>query len=395
MAPYALLPRYGEAAVRPWQESKPKQVPTFTKSARGKAVAATVHPLATEAALQMMREGGNAIDAIVAAAVTLSVVDGHNSGIGGGCFLLIRSSQGEVFAIDGREKAPAAAKHDMFLRNGKPDTKLSQTGPLACGIPGEIAALELAHKRLGKLPWARLFQPAIEAAEEGYVVELPLPERSTMSKHRSNYFQRCSDVTQCIWSSMETRERLRQSDLAKTMKKIASQGSDWFYRGEFAERVASYLQSIGGIATKEDFAADHAKLREPLKTNYRGNTILGFPPPSSGGIHVAQMLTMLERFSLKQLYQDRPLAFYHVLAESMKLAFADRAFWLGDSDFAKVPRGLVDPNYAAELSARIDLEKIAYVPTHGNPPQADSAFFGDRKHTTHLTTADNEGTGSQ
>lgn len=374
------------------QEKTTTQSPRLrSKLARGQSVAATVHPLATDAAIRILERGGSAIDAAVAAAVTLSVVDGHNSGIGGGCFMLIRSKNGEQLAIDGRERAPAAARPDMFLRDGKPDTQLSQTGPLACGIPGEIAALDGAHRRFGKLPWKDLFDSAIDAAENGYLIGAATLRAIQEEQKNLEKFPASAAIFLRDGKPPKLGDLLIQSDLARTLKQVAAQGSKWFYEGEFAERASTYLQSIGGIAKASDFAHYTAPIRTPLSTSYRQHRILGFPPPSSGGLHIAQMLTMLEAFPMQELYRNQPLQFYHVLAETMKLAFADRAHWLGDSDYAKVPKGLIAPEYLRDRARRIRLDAVTPVESQGTPPTSLGYYSDDRKHTTHLTIADAEG----
>jgi gamma-glutamyltranspeptidase/glutathione hydrolase len=170
---------------------------------------------------------------------------------------------------------------------------------------------------------------------------------------------------------------------------MAEHGTDWFYRGEFAEEVARWMAAHGGILTAADFAAYEPVEREPLVTTYRDWQIVGFPPPSSGGIHVAQILNILEPFDVAGEFQRDTVRGTHLMIEAMKLAFADRAYWLGDADFAAVPRGLVDKQYAQELAKRIDLSKAAPVPSHGQPPQHEDDVFG--KHTTHITAVDSAG----
>jgi gamma-glutamyltranspeptidase/glutathione hydrolase len=353
--------------------------------------AATVHPLATEAAIAAYDKGGNAVDAAIAAAITLGIVDGHNSGIGGGCFILIRAPDGSITAIDGREMAPAAATRDLFIRDGKADTSLSQTGPLASGVPGSLAAWELALAKHGSLPLAELLLPAADLAEKGSPIDGPFARKlASAAKDLARYPGSAAIFLKPDGSPHAEGTVIAQKDLAASYRAIAEQGSDWFYRGPYAEKVGAWMRENGGIMTAADFAAYRAREREPLITNYRGLDIVGFPPPSSGGVHVAQMLHILESFDLAKL---EPAPRTHVLAETMKLAFADRAHWLGDPDFAPVPRGLIDPEYGAELAKRIDLAKATPAAGHGTPPRAAEDVFPDfdRKHTQHLCTADAEG----
>jgi gamma-glutamyltranspeptidase/glutathione hydrolase len=347
---------------------------------------ATVNPLATEVGLNILKSGGNAIDAAVAVGFTLGVVDTHNSGIGGGCFLLIRRSNGKIVAIDGREMAPAAATRDMFLRDGKADTRLSQTGALASGVPGEVAAFEYASRKFGKKKWSELLLPAAEIAERGFTVTRGFDSRLQEAVKELTEFEATRAIFFRDGKPIKSGDTLKQPDLAATYRAIAEQGSDWFYRGEFAQATEKWMKANGGIMTAADFANYHIELREPITTTYRGYKIVSFPPPSSGGVHVLQMLNILEHFNLNQLDDATRL---HVIAETMKLAFADRAHWLGDPDFAKVPRGLISKKYAAALAKQIDLGKASVVASHGTPPDWERDTF--KKHTTHWSVADAEG----
>ena len=356
----------------------------FQRVATGANVAATVHPLASQAALNAFRQGGNAIDAAVAAALCLGVVDGHNSGIGGGCLMLIRTQAGAVHAIDGRETAPAAASANMYVRNGKAVPELSQTGALACGVPSQVAALKLAHDKLGTLKWSTLFEPAIDAAENGYAIgsathNAIAGEQSDLAKFDASR----TVLLKQDGSVPKVGEILRQPDLALTLRQIAKHGSVWFYKGEFAKLAVEYLDKHAGLISLADFENYKAIERSCIKTIYRDYQVIGFPTPSSGGIHIAQMLNMLSRFDVANIYAKSKGEFFHLLAECMKRAFADRAHWLGDSDFVDVPKFLVDPEYAAKLASDIQLDKASTSITHGNVVNDDS-----KKHTTHLTTAD-------
>jgi len=338
---------------------------------------ATVHPLATEAARDALRSGGNAVDAAVAAALTLGVVDGHNSGIGGGCFLVIRTESGRLVAIDGRETAPARAARDMFLRDGQPVPELSRTGPLAVGTPGALAAYDLALRRFGRLKLADLLREAAELAERGFPLDRIYAARlKATATELARFPGSRAALLKPDGTPYRAGEVLRQPDLAHTYRAIAEHGPGWFYGGPFARRVSDWMAEHGGLLRADDFARYRARFRKPVVCTYRGYTVVGFPPPSSGGVHVVQILNILERFELKELHERRPTAFYHVLAEAMKLAFADRAHWLGDPDFARVPRGLIDKGYAAELAARIDPDRATPVPGHGNPPGWQDDFLG-------------------
>jgi gamma-glutamyltranspeptidase/glutathione hydrolase len=355
-----------------------------------KGMVASVHPLATEAGVAALRKSGNAIDAAVAVALTLSVVDARNSGLGGGCFILIRRADGKFFAIDARETAPAKATRDMYLQDGKPQPEWSQSGPLAAATPGALAGYAQAVKEHGQLKLADLAGPAGELAEQGFAIDKP--NAAALASAAKTLVKNCGPEVSLLkadGSAYREGELLKQPDLARVFRGIAEQGTDYFYRGPFAAAVGKWMAEHRGRLTADDFANYQPVLREPLVTTYRKRTIVGFPPPSSGGVHVAQMLNILDNFDVAAIYQRDPGEYQHLLAEAMKLAFADRAYWLGDPDFARVPRGLIDKGYAKSLAARIDLAKAMSVADHGTPPAADESVF--LKHTTHVAAADSEG----
>lgn len=356
-------------------------------SANGVGAVASVHPLATRAGLQALEQGGNAIDAAVAVALTLGVVDSHNSGIGGGCFALVRLADGRILALDGREMAPAAATRDMYLRDGEADNRLSTTGPLAVGVPGSLAVYDYLLKQAGKLSLQQLIAPAATLAEEGFPLSSASGQRLAYTAADIRRFP----ATAAILLNDKGRpwpvgHRLVQRDLAATYRHIGKQGIDYFYRGEFARAVGDWMQANGGILRYQDFADYVMQVREPISSRYRDYTVVGFPPPSSGGVHVAQILNMLAQFDIPALTEAQR---YHLLVESMRRAFADRAYFLGDPDFVPVPRGLVDPGYAAQQAESIRLDKVSGPVEHGMPPGAAIDIFG--KHTTHISTADRFG----
>jgi gamma-glutamyltranspeptidase / glutathione hydrolase len=350
-------------------------------------VVASVHPLATEAGIEAMKRGGNAVDAAIATAITLGVVDGHNSGLGGGCFILIRAKDGTVTAIDGREKAPALATRDMFLKNGKVDEESSKSGPLASATPGALAAYEIALRRHGTMKLADLLLPAAQIAENGFALDEVYARKLAATADKLKKFaENPRQFLDAGGAPLKKGDTLRQPDLARSLRAVAEHGTGWFYHGEFAEKADAWMRANGGLLRKEDFANYAPALREPLRTTYRGHEIIGMPPVSSGGVHVAQILNMLETFDLAAMPAADRL---HVIAEAMKLAFADRAHWLGDPDFVKVPRGLIDRDYARELAGRIRMDRATVVEGHGLPPRWEGDVFG--KHTTHLSTADAAG----
>lgn len=373
---------------------KGPELPRNAAVAKG-AMVATVNKLATEAGLNAIRRGGNAVDAAIAAAATLGVVDSFNSGIGGGCFMIIRKADGTIYALDGREMAPAAATRDMFIRNGKGDTTLSQNGPLASGIPGSVAVYQRALELAGRGTLADVLLPAAQLAEDGFVLDERFPKKvKNKEVDLTPIIKRYPGTARVLLHSdgtpRQAGEVLRQPDLAMTYRKIATEGIGYFYGGEFAQKVGTWMRENGGIITAADFANYQVKEREALRTTYRGYEIIGMPPPSSGGVHVAEILNILEHFDVANL---TPAQRVHVTADAMKLAFADRAHWLGDPDFVKVPTGLIRKDYADTLAARISMDKTVDVPTFGTPPEADTDVFGAEmgKHTTHIATADADG----
>lgn len=350
-------------------------------------VVATVHPLATKAAQDALDSGGNAIDAAVTAALTLGVVDGHNSGIGGGLFAIVRWADGTVEAIDGREVAPAAASRDMYIRNGKALPELSRTGPLAVGIPGSVAVFDYLLKKGGKRSFADALAPGIQLAEQGFAIS---PYFARRLQSQTETFKQFEGTAKILLDSQgnpwPAGHNLVQSDLGKTYRGIAKQGSRYFYEGAFAKKVASWMQHNQGIITKKDFSSYRLAVREPVLSTYRGLDIYGFPPPSSGGVHVAEILNILEQFDIANM---PAMQRYHVVGEAMKLAFADRAYWLGDPDFVNVPKGLIAKQYGAELAAKIRMDKALANVEHGQPPEWDNDWF--RRHTTNISVADKFG----
>ena len=354
-----------------------------------KGMVATVHPIATDAALGAFQRGGNAIDAAVAAALTLGVVDGHNSGIGGGCFMLIRTATGKFVALDGRETAPGRATRDMFVRQGKADPKLSQTGALAPGIPGALALYEHAINQYGRLSLESHLLAAAEIAEKGFPIDRTYANRLAATASELREFEASrTTFLKSDGSPWRAGEVLRLPDLARSYRAIAEQGTGWFYKGEFAGATESWMRKHEGLLAEQDFKSYRIVQREPVRTRYRGHDVVGFPPPSSGGVHVAQILNILEEFNLKSM-RPGSAEFIHVITEAMKLVFADRAHWLGDSDFVPVPRGLVSKKYAVQLAQRIHLDRVTPVPKHATPANATSDVF--QKHTTHFSAADRDG----
>jgi len=256
-------------------------------------------------------------------------------------------------------------------------------------VPGALAAYTSAAERFGRLPLAAAFQAGIRHAEQGFAIDAVYARKLANTAADLATFPASKAIfLQADGSPWPVGHRLVQQDLAATYRRLAAAGPEWFYRGEFADRTAAYLAASGGLLTAADFRDYKAIDREPLVSRYRDWTIVGVPPPSSGGVHVAQILNVLERFPLAELGPGSP-EFTHTVVEAMKLAFADRAHWLGDPAFTPVPKGLVAADYAAGLAARIDPDRASPVTQHGRPPAWQSDHFD--KHTTHFATADAEG----
>ena len=345
------------------------------------------HPEATRAGLQILRQGGNAVDAAVATGLALGVVDQFNSGIGGGGFMLIRQADGRVFAIDGREKAPAAASQGMFVRNGRYDPDLSRRGPLAVGVPGILAAYEKALALAGSKPLGELIEPAVSLADEGFSLD-----RCALSRYAGAVDAlRRDPASKRIYchadgSPLKEGEVLRQPELAETFRRIGREGSDYFYRGEFARRLASYMAERGGLITFDDMCDYRAVVREPITGVYRGYTVFGMPPPSSGGVDVVEILNMIEASRLLERRRGWNLKAVYWTSRFMAKTFEDRAAYLGDSDFYPVP--------VVRLTSKEYAEKIVADLMQGAPvPGADAGrdMRPEGGHTTSFVVLDRHG----
>jgi gamma-glutamyltranspeptidase / glutathione hydrolase len=347
----------------------------------------SVNSTATEAGDSALVSFGNAIDAAITTALTLGIVDAHNSGIGGGCFILIRAADGTLTCIDGREMAPAAARRDMFVREGRLDEEASKTGALASGVPGALAAYDLAMRKHGKLGMAAALETAAEVADKGFPIDEIWARKLAGVTDKVLQFPASVELLLNPDGSPKAKGDLQKNpDLAALYRRIAKNGIQEFYTGSFAKACVAWMAAEGGIMTLADFANYKVMERVPLRSHYRGYELIGMPPPSSGGIHVAQVLAMVESHPIGQMAElDRR----HLFAEAMKLAFADRAHWLGDPDYAKVPRGLLAPSYLKQQSAKIRMDAASPVPGHGTPDAPHDDVFG--KHTTHLCTMDAQG----
>jgi gamma-glutamyltranspeptidase/glutathione hydrolase len=330
----------------------------------GMVVTGEVH--AARAGHEMLARGGNAVDAAVATSFALGVSDPYHSGIGGGGFLLIRMASGEAVALDARETAPVAATRDMFVAPGVAEDA-PRTGPLAVGVPGLVAGAALALERFGTLPLAQVLEPAIRLAEDGFEIG---PRHAAAARAwagrgmRARFPETARIQLPATDGEIRPGWRLRQPELAATLRTLAREGPKAFYQGELARAIAAEMARQGGLVTLADLAAYEPRLREPVRGGYRGLEVLSFPPPSSGGVALVQMLAMLEGFDLAARGAGSS-ASLHVVAEAMKLAFADRAAYLGDPEFVAVPlAALLSPEYAVRQRARINPGWLRKAPWH-------------------------------
>ncbi len=333
------------------------------------------NPLADAAGIEILRKGGNAVDAAVAVAFALAVVEPRAGNIGGGGFMLVRMAKGKTEFVDYREEAPAAANRELYRKpDGTYDMDASRTGYRASGVPGTVAGMALALKSYGKLKLADVMAPAIKLAD-GFEVSPKLETSLKDSQKRLVQFERSRRIFLDEGRMWHAGDMLRQSELATTLRAVAEKGPDEFYKGVTAQELTSDMAENGGLITMKDFANYHAKIRKPLEANYTVNgvkwEVLTSPSPSSGGIALIEALNILDPLQLKGWNDAQSV---HYVAETMRRVFADRAAFLGDSDFVRVPvGGLTSTAYAASRRATID-------PAHASSSQAigagDPAKFG-------------------
>ncbi|MGJ5672845.1 MAG: gamma-glutamyltransferase [Nostochopsis sp.] len=316
-----------------------------------KAMVVSANPLASDAGLQMLRKGGNAVDAAVATTFAISVVEPFSAGIGGGGFLLFRDAKtGEIKALDFRERAPLKATRNMYLdAQGKVRPNLSITGHLAVATPGTVAGLYAVHQRYGKLPWAEVVKPAIALAKDGFILSPELRWRSITAYEDRKQAILANPPARSIFTRngefYQPGEKLVQRDLAKTLTEI-SQNPRSFYTGNIARAIAADMAKNGGLVTLEDLKSYKPIWRTPVCGNFRQARVCSMPPPSSGGIHLLEILNIIGSTDLKSLGWHHPDAI-HLIVEAMKIAYADRSKLLGDPDFVKVPvQQLISSAYA-------------------------------------------------
>ncbi|EAY5146680.1 gamma-glutamyltransferase [Salmonella enterica subsp. salamae] len=350
---------------------------------------ASVDAMATQVGVDILKQGGNAVDAAVAVGYALAVTHPQAGNLGGGGFMLLRTKDGATTAIDFREMAPAGATRDMFLdEQGNPDSKKSLTSPLASGTPGTVAGLSLALEKYGSLPLNSVVRPAIKLAQEGFIVNDALAD--DLKTYGSEVLPHHENSKAIFWKDgepLKKGDKLVQQDLANSLTMIAENGPDAFYKGEIARQIAQQMQQNGGLITTDDLAAYQAVERTPVSGEYRGYQIFSMPPPSSGGIHIVQILNILENFDMKK-YGFGSADAIQIMAEAEKYAYADRSEYLGDPDFVNVPwQALTSKAYAKSIAGQIDINKAK--PSSEIRPGKLAPYESDQ--TTHFSVVDKDG----
>ncbi|MFT5435329.1 MAG: gamma-glutamyltranspeptidase/glutathione hydrolase [Myxococcota bacterium] len=387
----------------PPKEDIPPEAATGTESKvlvrAKKHMVVAANPHASAAGLEILRAGGSAVDAAIAIGLVLGLVEPQSSGIGGGAFLLYFDKRSKrITAFDGRETAPASATPGQFLKNNnKPRMFFSMViGGLSVGVPGQLRMFEAAHKKGGRLPWSRLFGPAIRLAENGFKVSPRLHKLLTpmiflagMSPAKEYFYQ--TDGTPKPVGTI-----LKNLPLAGVLRAVANGGADAFYLGTIAADIVSAVNSAPrnpGQMTLVDLANYRAKRRKPVCIGYRSYRVCGMPPPTSGGLTTLQILAQLERFDLSPA-ASKPSDFIHLFSESSRLAFADRARYIADPGFVKVPR-LLDRRYIKRRSKLIDADKVSETVAAGSPPGSSAHFTDDASpelpSTSHWVVVDANG----
>ena len=361
------------------------------------AMVTSVHELASLAGIEIMRAGGNAVDAAVATGFALAVVHPQAGNLGGGGFLLLRTASGDVHFVDFREKAPSAATENMYLNaQGNVVADLSVVGYKAIGVPGSVAGLVYAEKKYGKLSLAKVIAPAIKLARDGFPLAYE-DARDLQSDEHLGAFPESRRIFQRDGKFYQPGEILKQPELARTLERIAKNPDD-FYHGDLARELAATIQKGGGLVTAADLAAYEVKEREPVRGTYRGYEIIGAPPPSSGGTTLIEILNIVEGFDLAKT-GNRSAETIHLTAEAFRRAFYDRTDFMGDPDFAKVPvPQLIDKKYAEAWRESIEVNHASPSLELRRPQFKDlervashSVAQHEPENTTHYSVVDSEG----
>ncbi len=344
----------------------------------------TTDRVASEVGAEVLRRGGNAVDAAVATHFALAVVNPEAGNIGGGGFMIVRMADGTTAALDFREMAPGRATRDMFLDAAGNVTNKSVEGHLAAGVPGSVAGMWEAHRRFGKLPWAELVQPSVHLAQ-GIVVHQRLAESFYRNRKELVKNAETSRIFTRGGEPLRVGDRLVQSDLAETLRRVATGGKDGFYTGRTAELVEAEMRRGGGLITREDMGRYRAVWRDPVRLRYRGHEVISMPPPSSGGATMGEMLKILEGYDLRRMRYLGP-EHVHLFAEASRRAYADRNAYLADPDFVPQPTArMVSDAYAATRRATIQRDRATpsaqVAPGLGTPP-------AESTETTHYSIMD-------
>ncbi|MDC7701669.1 gamma-glutamyltransferase [Vogesella indigofera] len=359
--------------------------PVYAKN----GIVAAEQELASRIGVNVLKRGGNAIDAAVAVGFALAVVLPNAGNLGGGGFMMLHDvKSGQDVALDFREIAPAKASRDMYLdEKGNVAAGLSTYTHLAVGVPGTVAGMEHALKRWGTMKLADLIAPSIKLAEDGILVSPTMAKMLAVEKDNLGKWETTRAIFFKNGRPLQLGDKLVQKDLAKSLRLIAKHGSKVFYQGEIGDKIVAEMAQHGGLIGKDDLKNYKVEERTPVSGEYRGYKVVSMPPPSSGGTHIVQILNMLERYPLSQ-YGVNSAQTIHYLAESMKLAYADRAEYLGDPGFVKVPvKGLTSKKYADELAQKIDPVKV--LPASAIKPGKPQPYESDQ--TTHYSIVDGKG----
>jgi len=343
----------------------------------------TSHPLASDVGVDILRRGGNAVDAAVAVAFALAVVHPVAGNLGGGGFMVVRTHDDTVRALDFREAAPSGATRSMYVDSGGNVLASSLTGHLSVGVPGTVAGLFEAHRRFGHLPWKELVAPAVRLARDGHALDGVRSRQITREAERLSRFPASSAQFLVNGEAPPAGTRLVQADLARTLQLIADSGPRVFYRGSIAELIVQEMTRGGGLITLDDLARYRAKWRDPIEIGYRGYTVYTMPPPSGGGVTLAEILNVMEGYAPLPPFGSARLM--HLQTEAMRRAYADRNAFLGDPDFVEIPLSrLLSKSYAATLRADID-------PQRATPSPPAKGGRSEGTETTHYSIVDADG----
>jgi len=350
-----------------------------------KAMVVSAREEASAIGVEIMKKGGNAFDAMIATELALAVAYPYAGNIGGGGFMVYRKANGEKGTLDYREKAPLAATKDMFLdANGNVIPGKSTKSPLAIGIPGTIAGVFEVHKKFGSLPIAVILKPVIELAERGVVVTQKQEERLNSFRKEINAVNGPNSVLSKVYIEKDT---IKYPALAATLRRIAKNGRDEFYKGETAKTLVNYLQEKGAIITMEDLAHYEAKWRTPLSFKYKDLNIISMAPPSSGGICLAQIFNMIAPYDLAAMGHNSSQSI-QVIVEAERRAYADRSYFLGDPDFVKIPlKALMDDNYLKQRMSDFSFDKA----TLSSNIKEGNVNYNESMETTHYSIVDQFG----